>query len=99
MDDSSVADLAGLLPRIRASLIEGGIFIASLPAALLAAGKRLEMRLGAEDGLAAPGPIHEMEFQYQLHRAGFQGVRIRRFGLQADGSARLLCMAVRRANN
>jgi hypothetical protein len=83
------------LGRIHATLAEGGLFVATFPA-LAPSETPFPMQLGsrAHDGERA---FHEVELQYRLQRAGFQGIRLRRVG--AGERSRILCMAVRRAWN
>jgi hypothetical protein len=90
VDTIGVAHLEPLLPRVHAALVEGGVLLATL-AATPPGTTRLSM-IGPVSG---PG-IHEVELQYRLRRAGFQGLRLRRFRSDDDT---LLCMAVRRACN
>ncbi|HXV77071.1 MAG TPA: class I SAM-dependent methyltransferase [Candidatus Polarisedimenticolaceae bacterium] len=101
LDQDDLAEIDRRLSAIHASLAEGGLMIASVPAAPRGPAAR-EMRLaGRADG--PPRAFHEVELQYRLRRAGFRGVRVRRFG-DEDASIdqpreRLLSVAVRRANN
>ena len=90
VDTIGVGGLDPLLPRMHAALVEGGVLLATLAASR--AGAAHQSMIGPASG---PG-IHEVELQYRLRRAGFQGLRLRRFRSDDDT---LLCMAVRRALN
>jgi hypothetical protein len=48
---------------------------------------------------AVPTRFLEMELQYRLRKAGFQGIRIRRIEGDGEEPPSLLSLAVRRANN
>ena len=82
--------LPELLSVIHASLDEGGVFVATL-AAPRDPQSPIDML-----GSMREDDLHELELQYRLRRAGFQGLRLRRF---RDEPAALLAMAVRRALN
>jgi len=90
VDTIGVGQLVPLLPRVNAALVEGGMLLATL-----AASRPGTARLSMIDPPSGPG-IHEVELQYRLRCAGFQGLRLRRFRGDDDT---LLCMAVRRACN
>ncbi len=81
----SVPQLDMILERISAALVEGGIFLATFPAAV--------------SGAAGAPFLHEVELQYRLRRAGFQGLRLRRFRRESGTPETILSMAVRRACN
>jgi len=81
----SVPELDLILGRVSAALVEGGIFLATFPAAV--------------SGEARAASLHEVELQYRLRRAGFQGLRLRRFGREPGLAETILSMAVRRACN
>jgi hypothetical protein len=73
------------------ALADGGMFLATL---------RARPRAGqpfAMGGAGDPVGLHEVELQYRLRRAGFQGLRLGR--LRQVGGERLLCLAVRRGWN
>ena len=82
--------LPELLPTIHASLDEGGVFVATLAAP---ANPSLPIDML---GPMRSDDVHEVELQYRLRRAGFQGLRLRRF---RDDPPIVLAMAVRRALN
>jgi len=90
VDTIGVDDLETLLPRVHASLVEGGVLLSTL-----AASRPGTARLSMIGPASGPG-IHEVELQYRLRRAGFQGLRLRRFRGDDDT---MFCMAVRRALN
>jgi hypothetical protein len=82
-----------LLVSIHDALVEGGVFLATLTAR--ARGPRPFPMRGAEPRSG----FHEVELQYRLRRAGFQGLRMRRFRQEIHEPDTILCMAVRRALN
>ena len=89
-------DTDHVLRALWCGLAEGGILVVTVPARR-AERHAFEMLLspGAGDD---PCAFHEIELQYLLRRAGYQGIRMR--GLTDDAGGRLLAaMAVRRANN
>jgi len=95
-------DLDAVLERVRGFIVEGGLLLATFPAAQRESVAR-EMRLRSDDSHPSSTRFHEIELQYRLRRARFRGVRIRRI-LDENVSREtrdesLLCMAVRRANN
>ena len=95
-------DLDAVLERVRGFIVEGGLLLATFPAAQRESVAR-EMRLRNDDSHPSSTRFHEIELQYRLRRARFRGVRIRRI-LDENVSREtrdesLLCMAVRRANN
>jgi len=92
----SEGGLDELLERIHRRLVEGGILILTLPAASTMGGM-IELRLD-EGRPKCDRPIHEVELQYRLARAGYQGTRIRRIADEQAGST-ILAMAARRASN
>ena len=95
-------DLDAVLERVRGFIVEGGLLLATFPAAPRESVAR-EMRLRSDDSHSSSTRFHEIELQYRLRRARFRGVRIRRIlgetVSQATRDESLLCMAVRRANN
>lgn len=99
---SAVKDLDAVLERVRGCVVEGGLLLATFPAAAREVVAR-EMRLRNDGSHSASRRLHEIELQYRLRRAGFRGVRIRRNLDETEARATrgesLLCMAVRRANN
>lgn len=99
---SSLGELDTVLGRVRECVVEGGLLLATFPAAPQDRVAR-EMRLRGFGGDHAGRHLHEVELQYRLRRAGFRGVRIRRIHDENDADPSscesLLCMAVRRANN
>ncbi len=94
-----IEDVDRILEQICRSLVEGGLLVATFPATA-PGGEAIPL---VRDGAAGPGGIlrvHEIELQYRLRRAGFQGVRIRRMRGGDDPLApTLLALAVRRALN
>jgi SAM-dependent methyltransferase len=92
------SDIDRIFEQVHRSLVEGGVFLATFPAVSRDTGP-YPMRLGESEDVRAPHHFHEIELQYRLRRAGFQGVRVRRFDPDGDRPESLLCMAVRRANN
>ncbi len=91
-------DVDRILAQVRGSLVHGGLLAAIVPAT--APGEAMiPMRLAGDP----PGPemigFHEIELQYRLRRAGFDGVRIRRFDAEEGCSGALLGTAARRADN
>jgi hypothetical protein len=94
----TVAQIDEALERVWSALAEGGVFLATFPAVSCIGGPfEMPLRAGA-DSVRTRG-FHEVELQYRLQRAGFQGIRIRRFSAGRGQSGTILCMAVRRANN
>ncbi|MCP3978564.1 MAG: class I SAM-dependent methyltransferase [bacterium] len=89
--------LTRILQQIHGTLVEGGIFLATFDASSRD-GSPYTI-LGSKRQSAEPGPLHEVELQYRLRCSGFQGLRLRRLDGKGTGAERLLCMAVRRANN
>ena len=91
------AELDAVLEHVLRCLTEGGLLAATFPAPPATAAAR-EMRLRVAGAASAERlPLHEIELQYRLRRSGFRGVRVLRF--DSPRGARLLCLAVRRANN
>ena len=90
------------LERVRGCVVEGGLLLATFPAAAEErVAREMLLRSGGADRGAAR--LHEIELQYRMRRAGFRGVRIRRIldetYERTDSGESLLCLAVRRANN
>ena len=92
------ADLDRILEQVWLSLREGGLLLATFPAAPRS-GEPVALPLGADREMPAPHRLTEMELQYRLARVGFQGVRIERFPFDRSGAGVLLSQATRRANN
>lgn len=94
-----LTDVDRVLQQVHASLVEGGMLVASVAAAH-ARGRAVKFRLAPLDD-HGPEPLvfTEVDLQYRLRRAGFQGVRLKRFGVDRPGPDRLLAVATRRANN
>jgi len=87
-----------VLAQIHDCLVEGGVVLATLPG-VRRGGPPYAMSL-VDTGERATGELHEVELQYRLRQAGFQGLRIRRFaGDDDEAHDTLLFMAARRANN
>ena len=91
-------DVDRILGEIRKALVEGGLLAAIVPASPRGTAT-VPLRLAGD--AAAPGLLgfHEIELQYRLRRAGFRGVRIRRFEEAGGARAALLCTAASRADN
>jgi len=88
--ESARAD--AVLADVRASLVEGGVFLATLAA-------RAPGPMGFAMPIRAPRDgFHEVELQFRLVRAMFQGLRLKRLRSSHEPD-RILCMAVRRALN
>jgi len=90
------AEIDAVLRSVWCGLAEGGIVLITAPAR----GETrcpFDMFLGAAGSDEDPGRYHEIELQYLLRRAGFQGVRIRE--LRAVAGRTLVAMAVRRGLN
>jgi hypothetical protein len=77
--------------RARKLLVEGGVLLMTAPA------RARDERPFPLNGIPDRA-WHELELQYRLRRAGYQGLRIRRIDGDDDGQ-QLLAMAVRRAHN
>ena len=92
------ADVDRILGQVRRSLVEGGILLATFPAAPRT-GKPVLMKLRNDRPTTEPLTFQELELQYRLRQAGFQGIRIRRFPDRSGEPACLLALAVRRACN
>jgi SAM-dependent methyltransferase len=91
-------DVDRILGEIRRSLVEGGLLAAIVPASRRGIAK-VPLRLAGDSAGPEILGFHEVELQYRLRRAGFRGVRIRRFEDAGDGRGSLLCTAARRADN
>jgi hypothetical protein len=83
------------LPFVHAALTEGGILVGTVPASAPGADP-CELRLELPE---LPQRLHEVELQYYLSRAGFQGLRIRRIPADLCFAERMLFMGARRALN
>lgn len=87
----SPQELPIALGELHRLLVEGGVLLLTVQAR-----GRDEVPFSM---IASPERAwHELELQYRLQRAGFQGLRIRRMDAD-DGGQRFLVMAVRRALN
>jgi len=95
---ADLAELDRVLDQALRCLNDGGLLAATFPAApRVGVARELRLRSGATDKDAA---LHELELQYRLRRAGFHGVRMVRVEAADESEPeRLLCLAVRRANN
>jgi hypothetical protein len=94
--------LRALFAQAREQLSEGGWLLATLPAVPASRAPRVPfaMPLGPDPPAERGGSrFHPVEAQYLLARAGYPGVRIRRFARGSDGDATLFCVATRRASN
>jgi hypothetical protein len=98
----TLEDLDVALERVHGCVVEGGLLLATFPAARPESVAR-EMLLRGDTADGGAERLHEVELQYRLRRAGFRGVRIRRILDEAyersESGESLLCLAVRRANN
>jgi len=92
-----LADFDRILSQIRHCLVEGGLLLATFPAAPK---NTIAKAMLLDHGEASPAPaeFHEVELQYRLQRAGLRGTAIRRIG-NHDGGESLVCRAIRRADN
>jgi len=89
----SDARASHVFAQAHGALVEGGVFLATLPA-------RPRSPLAFSMPMRDPGAgFHEVELQFRLTCAGFQGLRLRRLRGSSHEPDRLLCMAVRRALN
>ena len=91
-------DVVKSVECVHGMLAEGGIFVGTFPARLREE-RPFTMQLSGRDSPRVTEPFHETELQYLLHRAGFHGLRIRRFPGDVNRPEALLCMGVRRACN
>lgn len=89
-------DVDRMLDQVHQSLVEGGIFLATFPAASRS-GPPVAFPLASSEASDRPPRFTETELQYRLRRAGFRGVRMRR--LASGVAERLLAVATRRASN
>ncbi len=90
------SDVDRILAEIWSSLTEGGLLLATFPAAC---GSREPFPMTGDKDRDPFGSLHEVELQYRFRRAGFQGVRIRRLSFRNAAAPRLLGLAVRRGMN
>jgi SAM-dependent methyltransferase len=92
------ADVDRILRQVWKSLREGGLLIGLFPAADRV-GEPVPLVLG--DTYDGPEPLSflETELQYRLRRAGYLGLRIRRFESDDTRPGTLLARASRRAHN
>jgi len=96
------ADVDRVLVQIHASLVEGGLLIATFPAVPRVGAPvpvSLEGLDDPDEGSSRPLAFTEAELQYRLRRAEFRGLRIRRFPSRDGAPDGLVCLAVRRAAN
>ncbi len=91
-------DVDRILSEVRGSLVHGGLLAAIVPATP-AGEAMIPMRLAGDADAPEMLGFHEIELQYRLRRAGFDGLRIRRFDTSGDRPGALLCTAARRADN
>lgn len=91
-------DVDRMLHEIHGSLVDGGLLLATVPARA-AVGGAVPMALGAHARFDGEQHFTETDLQYRLRKAGFAGVRFRRFAGSAARPDMLLAMAVRRGNN
>ena len=91
-------DVDRILSQVFASLVEGGVLAATFPAR---ARSSMPVPVRLAGGGLASGLLrfHEVELQYRMRRAGFRGLRIRRFAGVEPSRDALLCVATRRADN
>jgi len=92
------ADVDRILRQVWRSLREGGLLLALFPAADRV-GEPVPLVLGETHDGPEPLRFLETELQYRLRRAGFLGLRIRRFEGDDTRPGALLARASRRANN
>jgi SAM-dependent methyltransferase len=92
------SDIDLVFEQVWRSLVEGGIFAATFPAVSRNAGP-YPLCLGEQDDVRSVHRFHEIEVQYRLRRAGFQGVRIQRFPPTHGHPESLFSVAAKRANN
>jgi hypothetical protein len=92
-----LSDFDRVLLQIRRCLVEGGLLLATFPAAPKNTIAKAMLLDGGEETLA-PATYHEIELQYRLQRAGLRGAAIRRVA-NHEGRETLVCRAVRRADN
>ena len=91
-------DVDRMLHEIHGSLVDGGVLLATVPAR----GRRgapVMMPLGNLARFEGEVRFTETDLQYRLRKAGFAGVRLRRFAASATRPEMFLAMGVRRANN
>ena len=91
-------DVDRILYEVRRSLVEGGLLAAIVPAAPKGEGM-IPLRLTSDKDAPDLLGFHEFELQYRLRRAGFRGVKVRRFEDRGGDPEALLCTAARRADN
>jgi SAM-dependent methyltransferase len=91
-------DVDRILGEIHRALVEGGL-LAAIVSASPRGRQRTPLRLAGEPSGPEILSFHEVELQYRLRRAGFRGVRIRRFDEGRGAPAALLCTGARRADN
>ncbi len=92
-----LSDFDRILFQVRHCLVEGGLLLATFPAAPKSTIARA-MLLDGGDETPAPTEFHEIELQYRLRRAGLRGAAMRRLA-ENDGRESIVCRAVRRADN
>ena len=91
-------DVDRILAEVRGSLVHGGLLAAIVPATPVGE-TMIPMRLAGDPSAPELIGFHEIELQYRLRRAGFDGVKIRRFDAPDGRPGALLCTAARRADN
>jgi len=92
-----LSDFDRVLEQIQRCLVEGGLLLATFPAAPKGTIAKA-MLLDGGDETPAPTTFHEIELQYRLQRAGLRGATIRR-AANLEGRESLVVRAVRRADN
>jgi SAM-dependent methyltransferase len=92
------ADVDRILRQVWRTLQEGGLLLALFPAAPRV-GEPVPLVLNGNGSEPEPLSFLETELQYRLRRAGFLGVRIRRFEADDERAGALLARASRHAFN
>ena len=92
-----LTDFDRTLVTIRRRLVEGGLLLATFPAAPKSTIAQA-MLLDGGHGTPVPSTSYEIELHYRLQRAGLRGAVIRR-AMDREGRERLVCRAVCRADN
>jgi hypothetical protein len=86
------------LRAILERLVDGGLLVATFPAAARIGGPVALPLLGDAER-PRQRRFHEVELQYRLRCAGFGGVHLRRFRSEHERPGILLCRAARRVEN
>ncbi len=94
----AVEDVDRMLAQVRASLVEGGLFVGTFPARPRRGGP-VPMALAGFPVAEGPLRFSEVDLQYRLRRAGFRGIRIRRLPASCGRGERLFAIAARRGDN